>query len=158
VQVSASASRAAASWSTWFRRSAPPPPAPTGHYHPGGELRANLKSISHRCHLEEVAFVWELTKETIHLPLGCLQGGWQFQSATSGFVVLNGCAFPTTAVVDVWRVSLVTINLTHRWSAALMTWSGQHLKSAQSGHARVQERVGPSKGNGTNVNFRINSP
>ena len=43
--------------------------------HPGVELRANLKSISHRCHLFEVAFVWELTKETIHLPLGCLQGG-----------------------------------------------------------------------------------
>ena len=39
------------------------------------ELRANFKSISHRCHLFEVAFVWELTKETIHLPLGCLQGG-----------------------------------------------------------------------------------
>ena len=33
--------------------------------HPGVELRANLKSISHRCHLEEVASVWELTKETI---------------------------------------------------------------------------------------------
>jgi len=44
-------------------------------YHPGVKLRANLKSISHRCHLFEVAFVWELTKETIHLPLGCLQGG-----------------------------------------------------------------------------------
>ena len=43
--------------------------------HPGVELRANLKSISHRCHLFEVAFVWELTTETIHLPLGCLQGG-----------------------------------------------------------------------------------
>ena len=43
--------------------------------HPGVELGANLKSISHRCHLFEVAFVWELTKETIHLPLGCLQGG-----------------------------------------------------------------------------------
>ena len=43
--------------------------------HPGVELRANLKSISHRCHLFEVAFVWELTKETIHLPLGCIQGG-----------------------------------------------------------------------------------
>jgi len=43
--------------------------------HPGVELRANLKSISHGCHLFEVAFVWELTKETIHLPLGCLQGG-----------------------------------------------------------------------------------
>jgi len=43
--------------------------------HPGGSPAANLKSISHRCHLFEVAFVWELTKETIDLPLGCLQGG-----------------------------------------------------------------------------------
>ena len=43
--------------------------------HPGVELRANLKSMSHRCHLFEVAFLWELTQETIHLPLGCLQGG-----------------------------------------------------------------------------------
>ena len=48
----------------------------SGEPHPGVELRANLKSISHRCHLFEVAFVWELTKETIHLPLGCLQGGF----------------------------------------------------------------------------------
>ena len=39
------------------------------------ELRAHLESISHRCHLIEVAFVWDLTKETIHLPLGCIQGG-----------------------------------------------------------------------------------
>ena len=52
-------------------------------YHPGGNPGANLKSISHRCHLEhrchlfEVAFVGELTKETIYLPLGCLQGGWR---------------------------------------------------------------------------------
>ena len=43
--------------------------------HPGGNPGANLKSISHRCHLFEVAFEWELTKETTHLPLGCLQGG-----------------------------------------------------------------------------------
>ena len=43
--------------------------------HPGVELRANLDPISHRCHLFEVAFVWEFTKETIHWPLGCLQGG-----------------------------------------------------------------------------------
>jgi len=34
-----------------------------------------LSQISHRCYLSEVAFVWELTKETIVLPLGCLQGG-----------------------------------------------------------------------------------
>ena len=38
-------------------------------------MRANLKEISHRGHIFEVASVWELTKGTIHLPLGCLQGG-----------------------------------------------------------------------------------
>ena len=43
--------------------------------HPGVEFRANLKSISHRCNLFQVAFVWELTQETIHLALSCLQGG-----------------------------------------------------------------------------------
>ena len=42
---------------------------------PGCNLGANLKPISHRCYLFEVAFVWELTRETIVLPLGCLQGG-----------------------------------------------------------------------------------
>ena len=50
-------------------------PRQTCAHHPEVELRANLKSISHRCHLFVVAFVWELTKETIHLPLGCLEGG-----------------------------------------------------------------------------------
>ena len=43
--------------------------------HPGGNPGANLKSISHRCFLVELAFVWELTKDTIVLPLGCLQSG-----------------------------------------------------------------------------------
>ena len=43
--------------------------------HPGDNPGANRKPISHRCHLCEVAFVWELTKEAIHWPLGCLQGG-----------------------------------------------------------------------------------
>jgi hypothetical protein len=44
---------------------------------PGGNPGANLKSISHRCHPILVACVWELTRETITLPitLGCLQGG-----------------------------------------------------------------------------------
>ena len=45
-------------------------------YHPGDNPGANLKSISHICHPILVAFVWELTNETIDLPLGCLQGGW----------------------------------------------------------------------------------
>ena len=43
--------------------------------HPGVVLRANLKSISHRCYLREIAFEEELNKETIYLSLGCLEGG-----------------------------------------------------------------------------------
>ena len=43
--------------------------------HPGGDPGANRKSISHRSHRFEVAFVWELSEETFHLPQGCLQGG-----------------------------------------------------------------------------------
>jgi len=39
--------------------------------HPGGNPGANLKSISHRYYVFEVAFVWELTKEIIDLHLGC---------------------------------------------------------------------------------------
>ena len=38
----------------------------------GGNPGANLKSISHRCYPILVAFVRELAKETIDLPLGCL--------------------------------------------------------------------------------------
>ena len=37
-------------------------PKRAAHIHPGVELSANLKSISHRCNLEEAVFVWELTK------------------------------------------------------------------------------------------------
>ena len=43
--------------------------------HPADNPRANLKSISHRCYLILVASAWVLTKETIKLPPGCLQGG-----------------------------------------------------------------------------------
>jgi hypothetical protein len=45
-------------------------------------MRADFKSISHIC---EVASVWELTKETIHLPLSCFQGG----SASVGFAAFT---------------------------------------------------------------------
>jgi hypothetical protein len=47
----------------------PSPPWP-----PGVELRGNLESISHRCYLSEVSFAGELTKATIYLPLGRLDG------------------------------------------------------------------------------------
>ena len=43
--------------------------------HPEGNPGANLKSISHKYRPILVACVCELTKETINLPLGCLQGG-----------------------------------------------------------------------------------
>ena len=36
-----------------------------------GKSQVNLP----QCHLFDVAFVWGLTNETIHLHLGCLQGG-----------------------------------------------------------------------------------
>ena len=42
---------------------------------PGGNQGANRKSIFHRCYIREVAFEREMTKETIHLPLGSLQSG-----------------------------------------------------------------------------------
>jgi len=42
---------------------------------PGGTPGANLKSISNRCYLREVAFEWKWTKETIYFPTGGLQGG-----------------------------------------------------------------------------------
>ena len=44
-------------------------------YHPESNPGANRKSISHRCHPILVAFVLALTKATINLPLGRLQGG-----------------------------------------------------------------------------------
>ena len=57
--------------------------------HPEVELRANRRSISHRCHLFEVAYVWELTKETIHFPLGCLQGGSKLSGLSVPSLLIN---------------------------------------------------------------------
>ena len=50
-------------------------------------MRADLEPISHRCHLFEVAFVWGLIKETIQLPLGCLQGGEGFVDLYAGLAM-----------------------------------------------------------------------
>jgi len=64
--------------------------------HPGGNPGANRESISHRCYLFEIAFVWELTKETIHLPLGCLQGGTRrLQAVEATSPVSIGETIPT---------------------------------------------------------------
>ena len=58
--------------------------------HSGGNRGGNLRSIAHRCHLIRVASVWALTKETIDMPLGCLQGGLSF---TSSDLVRSGLGF-----------------------------------------------------------------
>ena len=63
--------------------------------HPGVESRTNLKSISHRCHPILVAVLWELTKETIHLPLGCLQGGLQTRAHVR---LQDSDAFPSSCI------------------------------------------------------------
>ena len=51
-----------------------PTPYPLNHK-PYPTLEANHEQISHRCYLREIAFEWKLTKETIYLLMGCLQGG-----------------------------------------------------------------------------------
>ena len=50
-------------------RSQPPQGVFVFDHHPGDNVGANLRSISHRCYLFEVTLVWELAKETIFLPL-----------------------------------------------------------------------------------------
>jgi len=60
------------------------PPVRPHPLHPEVELRANPESNSYRCHLFEVASVWELTKETIYLSLGCLQGGTSVENGEQG--------------------------------------------------------------------------
>ena len=56
---------------------------------------ANVKSNSLKCYLFEVAFEWELTKETIHLPLGCLQGGCSLRSLSCAGKTSISCFSPT---------------------------------------------------------------
>ena len=53
-------------------------------HHAGGNPGANVKSISRRCYLREEACEWELTSETIYLPLGCLQGDFTGQWTKDG--------------------------------------------------------------------------
>ena len=64
--------------------------------HPGGKPGADLESTSHRCYFREVVFEWELTKETIHLPLDCLQGGrgWLEERVGRRIDVLTGIPRP----------------------------------------------------------------
>ena len=89
--------------------------------HPGGNPGANLKSICHRCHPILVAFVWELTKETIDLPLGCLQGG-----ATSKAVPVSTLSVSPNSIPAQLMVS-------RKWYSALSSSaSSLHLSPSPS--------------------------
>jgi len=64
----------------------------------------NLKSISHRCHPILVAFVRELTKETINLPLGFLQGGTTPETPTvKGLVTRRASGSECLTICDRFR-------------------------------------------------------
>jgi hypothetical protein len=58
-------------------------PRPLGH-HPGGNLGANLKSISHRFFLREVAFERDLTKKPYIYPWVVSRVVWGAAWADSG--------------------------------------------------------------------------
>ena len=79
---------------------------PRAATHPEVDVRANLESISHRCHLFEVAFVGESTKETIHLPLGCLQG-----AACSGPLLVPLSQHAASCLSDAWQTTEMRLTL-----------------------------------------------
>jgi len=76
---------------------------------------ANPKSTSHRCYILEVACVWELTKETIDQPLGCLQGGCEESqigpAASSLTPSVNGAAPPCTYPLATGQEGTVSLSL-----------------------------------------------
>jgi len=138
---------------------------PDSSSYPGGNPGANLKSITHRCHLFEVAFVWELTKYTIHLPLGCLQGG---ETSRGGPLGSRRATFPP------WRqprgksmVSLVNYHTNatrigwHLWEIDLRFAPG--LPSGRLHPANDSKRAGRRKppavlGSRGNCRARLASP
>jgi len=79
--------------------------------HPGVEWRANLESISHRYYLCMVAFVREFIKETIHLLLGCLQGGIPLDTVSFVLAVLVRPVSVYHPEIDGFEVHTETLSL-----------------------------------------------
>ena len=76
--------------------------------HPGGNLGANLESISHKCYLREIALEWELTNETIYFTLGCLQGGIHHEyNSSPGHWSREPC-FRRKGSNSQWAIALMT--------------------------------------------------
>ena len=73
------------------------------------------KSISHRHYLREMEFAWESTKETIYLPLGCLQGGSTGASQSlywAGPIYIVNFIMDGHAVADLGRDQIGLLMLT----------------------------------------------
>ena len=104
--------------------------------HPVCNPGANFKSSSHRCYLRGVAFEWELTTETIYLPLGCLQGGTGAGPVcpTSAMPKLEGVRMPELSAVISWEADNC------RYLLALITSDNPTLGT----HTRKEERTGKS--------------
>jgi len=94
-------------------------------YHPGGNTGANLKSTSHRCYLWEVVFEWELTEETIYLPLNCLQGGWRGDRSSSRATASHVLPWLLRSIAVSYKtvkaiaVSYKTVNATYKTVKAI---------------------------------------
>ena len=67
-----------------------------------------LKVHPHNCHPILVAFVWESTRETINLPLGCLQGGMGYSGFCCDVSPYNqhglSWSFPWPCYTDVYTL------------------------------------------------------
>ena len=68
---------------------------------------ANLKSISHTCHPVLLAFLWELTEETIDLPLGCLPG--VKHETSQPCALASSMLLPCSAKPPQWRACDVVV-------------------------------------------------
>jgi len=101
-------------------------------------LRANLKSISH---LFEVAFVWELTKETTHLPLGCLQGGMLYFREADQRLLRAPSTAQRESFIDNLLVRIHLIIVMIRWTG-LAPWEFEfHLHPPQRKHGPIREAL-----------------
>ena len=88
-------------------------------HHPGGNPGVNRESISHRRHPILVAFLWDLTKETIDLPLGSPRGRKgepEIPSASQrpscfseGSICASTCRCRSTSLIRITHTPRITI-------------------------------------------------
>ena len=115
--------------------------------HPEGNPGANIKSISHRCHPILLAFVWELTEETIK---GCLKGGERtspyYCRRSGGRHARPPCIRPTGLSTPLEETGLLFL-----WLRLLFLWLRVRVHASD---ASVLERVVKSQFGGCQKSIR----